>query len=467
MKNTIKLASLLLSFIFLFSSCQAVYDAPLTAPETTANPEIDLNDEYYTTGLPYNTGIITTGMLYEGCLIYIEICTTTGVIGQRTSPDGVKTDKYGDVNISRIVKYNPVTGTVSSPCLDPSCNHSLESGCPMLLGYGAQLHEQYRFKGIFGDWIVYLIKAQDQEYGVINTEIMYNLKTGEKRTVFEDNLGNAILERWTAGMSFDGKYYKVKSILDYSNTKYKPGGGQSVSGYEPKTRRFLYEYDFETDTSKELFEIGDDWALSRISNKRFYFRKANGDIVSINKDGTDERLEAQIRTSNLVGTYTIDYISNGYLIHDLKSNGIKEVTFGYKLADPICVTEKGVLSAYQTKHEENKAFSSDNYIKQHPNASLDEVNNANRKILASGVAQIWQCDYMGENNHVIFELPAAYIEIISAYGDFVFAKVSKYNTETGEYVEGYIDQPCCINIATGEVTPIPELDIVVPYWYVN
>ena len=133
----------------------------------------------------------------------------------------------------------------------------------------------------------------------------------------------------------------------------------------------------------------------------------------------------------------------------------------------VCVTEKGILSAYQTKYEEYKAFSIDDYRNNHPNASNEEVNHAARKILASGTAQIWQCDYMGENNHVIFELPAARIKVISAYGDYVFATVSQYNTETGEYLDGYNNKACCINIVTGELTPIPELDIVVPYWYTN
>ena len=467
MKKTAKLISLLLATLFLLSSCQAVYDAPLTPPETTANPDIDLNDEYYTTGIPSHTGNVYTGLLYEGCLIYIETCTTTGVTGYRISPEGEKTAKYGDVEINRLVKYNPITGTVSSPCLDPSCNHSLESGCPMLLGYGLRENEHYKFKGVFGDWIVYLIQVENAEYNVINTEIMYNLKTGEKRTVFQDNLANEILERWTAGMSFDGKYYKVKDVLDYSDTKYSPGNGQSVSNYEPTTRCFLYEYDFETDTVKELFEVGGDWSLSRISNKRFYFRTDSGDIVSIKKDGTDQRLEAPVRTSNVVGTYVVHYTNTGYIVHDLKSNEMKEVTFAYEFATPICVTEKGILTSHQTKSNERKKFSVNEYRKEHPNASAEEVNNALRKILASGAAQIWQCDYMGDNNHIIFELPAANIKIISAYGDYVFATVSQFNTETGEYLEGYDSQPCCINIKTGEITPIPQLDIVVPYWYTN
>ena len=74
---------------------------------------------------------------------------------------------------------------------------------------------------------------------------------------------------------------------------------------------------------------------------------------------------------------------------------------------------------------------------------------------------------MGEDNHVIFELPAARIEIISACGDYVFAIVSKYDTETGKHLEGYDNRTCSINVKTGEITPIPQLDIVVPYWYEN
>lgn len=467
MKNTIKLTSLLLTLAFLFSSCQAVYEAPLTPPETTANPEIDLSEEYFTTGAPYHTGNIYSGMLYEGCLIYIEQITTIGVTGYSISPGGVKTDRYGEIEVARIVKYNPITGNVSSPCLDPVCNHSLESGCPMLLGYGVSANEMYRFKGLFGDWLIYMIKKQDDEYSVLNTELMYNLKTGECRRVYSDDLGSEVLSRWTAGQYFDGKYYKVNTIMDYSETGYRPGSGKNASNYVPKTKQFLYEYDFETDTSKMLFEIGDDWSLGRVSNKRFYYRDSAGKYLSTKKDGTDKRREPSADCSNTVSTYTIYYTSEGYTVHDLKTDEVKEIIFDYPIVGKISVTEKGILSATQTKLEEKKNFSSQAYREQHPNATSKDINNYLRKLLSSGSAQIWQCDYMGDNNHLIFELPAAQIELISASGDFVFAKVSKYNTETGEIVESYKGQPCCINIVTGEVTPIPELDIVVPYWYVN
>ena len=467
MKNTIKLVSLLMSFIFLFSSCQAVYDAPLTPPETTANPEIDLSGEYYTTGLPYFSGNVRSGLLYEGCLIYIEKCTTTGITGYRIDPDGVKKDKYGNVDISRIVKYNPVTGPVSSPCLNPACNHSLESGCPMLLGDKYSERENYSFQGIFGDWLVFMTHTSDEEFSMLKTEIMYNLKTGELRSVFVDDLETEVISRWKAGIYYDGKYYKVNCVMDYSNTAYKPGRGQNISDYDPETKQYLCEYDFETNTSTELYEIGADWALGKVTNKRFYFRDSSGRYFSTEKDGTNEREEFQTAGTNMVGVYTINNTKEGYTVHNLTTNEFKEVTFDYLLIDTPCVTEKGVLSAHQTKYKEFDAFPVADYRNQHPNASNEEVNNAARKILASGTAQIWQCDYMGENNHVIFELPAARIKVISAYGDYVFATVSQYNTETGEYLDGYNNKACCINIVTGELTPIPELDIVVPYWYTN
>ena len=464
MKNTIKLVSLLISFLFIFTSCQAVYDVELTAPETTANPEIDLSEEYYTIGTPYHTGDIYKGVLYEGCLLFIESITTTGITGYSVS-GGVTKYMYGEVEIERIAKYNPVTGTVSSPCLDPVCNHSLESDCIMLISDGIGETVRCKIKGIFGDWFVFLKQETDQRYSVLNTEVMYNLKTGEARSVYVDDLGRDFLTRWSGGLYFEGKYYNIKCVMDYSNTGYTIG--MKYSDYDPVTRRYLYEYDFETDTTKELFEIGSEWGLGRVSNKRFYFRRGDGTCVSLKKDGTDERNETSMLTSNVVGTYTVYYESNGYKIHDLKSDEITEVVYDYPLENVVTVTEKGVLSTFQTQYSQWRWFSAKEYRNQHPNATSEEVNNAARKILAAGVAQIWQCDYTGDNNHIIFELPAADIEIISAYGDYVFAYVSKFNTETGEHLEGYRRRACCINIVTGEVTPIPELDIVVPYWYTN
>ena len=475
MKKTINLTSLLLAALFLLSSCQAVYDIELTSPETTANPEIDLSEEYFTIGNPYDTGDISSGLLYEGCLFYIEKRITTGVTGSKTSPDGEKKPTYGDVTVHRIVKYNPVTGTVSSPCLNPSCNHSLESGCPMLLGCGSEKKENqilskaemYFFRGIFGDWLVYIKFNFDNEYGSVMTEIMYNLKTGEIRNLFSDDYGSEIVSKWRTGWYMEGKFYKVNTILDYSNTGYKPGGRLPLSAYEPVTRQYVYEYDFESNASKMLFEITDECFGFMATNKRFYIERPDGTEYSIKKDGTDKREESRPAASNFVGTYSILYNENGFTLYDLKTKETKEIVWDKSVLGTMCVTEKGVLYAQQSKYDEWNNFSTNEYLKEHPEATSQEAGNEKRKILASGTAQILECGYFGEDNHVIFELPAAKIELLTAYGDYIFVKLSKYDPETGAYLDGYDNLTCSIDIKTGEVTPIPELEIVVPYWYVN
>lgn len=467
MKNTMKLVSLLMSFLLIFTSCQAVYEVELTAPETTANPEIDLNEDYYTTGAPLRAGNIETGILYEGCLIYIEQRMTTGIVGERTTSDGEKKLTYGDVRVDRIVKYNPVTGTVSSPCLIPTCNHSLESDCPMLLGLGARASEAYMFQGLFGDWLVYLRYNFDDEYGSVKSEIMYNMKTGELRSVFCDDFGEEVVSKWLYGWYSDGKYYKINTVLDYSHTSYKPGGDIPISNYKPITKDYIYEYDFETNVSRMVYEIPGICGGFQVTHERFYIALSEDDVFSIKKDGTDKRQEKLVKANNFVGTYAIYGEKNGFIATDLRTNEAQEIVWDHSVVGKMCITEKGILYAQQTKYDEWDNFSAKDYRKEHPNASTAEVNNAAKKLLASGTAQIWECGYLGEDNKLIFELPAARIEIISAYGDYVFAKVSKFNPDTGANLEGYQNQTCCINIKTGEITPIPQFEIIVPYWYVN
>jgi hypothetical protein len=337
----------------------------------------------------------------------------------------------------------------------------------MLLGVKSEEIELYSFRGIFGDWLTYVKSKVSDEYGTMKTDIMYNLKTGELRNVFVNDYGSDVDSKWQNGWYFEGKYYNVNSIMDYSNTGYKPGSGQRLSDFEPVTKQYLYEYDFETDTSKMLFEVFEGWKTFLVTNEKFYVQQNDDERFYIKKDGTEKAPAPKINASNFVGTYAILYNPDGFTVHNMKNDETKEVVWDHTVVGKMCVNETGVLYAHQTKYDEWDNFSTKEYRKEHPNASSTEINNAARKLLASGTAQIWKCGYMGEDNHVIFELPAARIEIISAYGEYVFAKVSKYNTETGEYLDGYNNSPCCINIATGEVTPIPELDIVVPYWYTN
>lgn len=471
MKKQIRILLLVMVLCVLFTSCQSVYEAPVVTTGAPEGFELDPNQEYYTTGYPYRSGSVYDGLLYEGCLFYIEECPTIGQVGEKII-GGVSYPTYGETTVYRVVKYNPVTGIVSSPCLDPSCNHSLESDCPMLFPQVINKGRIFSFRGIFGDWLVIWAKIEHKEYDATNVETLYNLKTGEVRRVHNEDLGTEVLTRWSGGSYYDGKYYRIKQILDYSNTGYKPGEGGSVENYTPETKCILCEYDFETDTTKELFEVPEDYNLSKVSNERFYFKNTNSrifDMRSYSKDGSDkQRAESHnLGTSNLVGTYTIASKTNGYDIHDLKTDEQKEVIFDFTLTGNVRVTEKGILASHQTAYDEWKNFSAVEYRKQHPDATNKEVNAASNKVLSSGTAQIWQCGYLGEDLHMVYELKNAYIETIAAQGDYVFAYLTRYDSETGEKLNNASDVRCVINIKTGEITEIPYLDIVVPDEYLN
>ena len=473
MKNTIKCICLLISALILFSSCQSVYEIPL---ETTAPPEgfeIDPDQEYFTMGYPYKSGDPTSGLLYEGCLIYIEKIPTTGIIGYKGTGTE-KTPVYGDTYVERIVKYNPVTGVVSSPCLIPTCNHSLESDCPLLFPPTDEKVYHYYFRGIFGDWLVIFEQYRNEEYVNLFEQTFYNLKTGEVRRVFDDDLGSDVLIRWNGGSYHDGKYYIVKQILDYSQTGYKPGvEGQSIKNYEPITKQYLYEYDFEAGTSKELFYVTPGFNIGAVSNQRFYFGDDTRKIVSYPKDATEgsskqnEKEMSGMGVSNLLGTYSFFFNNDGYTVYDRQTDTQTDIVFDYSITCNVCVTESGILSSHQTAYDEWKIFSAAEYRRQNPNATSSEVNSASRKILGEGTAQIWKCGFMGEDQQVIFELKNAFIKTIASQGDYVFATIEHYDTETGDVTANPNGKRCVINIKTGEITEIPFLDIVVPEWYVN
>ena len=82
MNNCIRIITLLLSSILIFSSCSSVYVDPDESTEKT--PEIDTEEEYFTDGSPYNNGNSYDGFYYEGCWIYVEKQRTMGPRGLLT-----------------------------------------------------------------------------------------------------------------------------------------------------------------------------------------------------------------------------------------------------------------------------------------------------------------------------------------------------------------------------------------------
>lgn len=233
---------LLLTFclILLFTSCHSVYISPETFSD---NSEVEPEGEYFTTGALYSSGGGTsaTGYFYKGCWLYIERQMTTGPRGQNSNGE----IRYGEVQIERVVKYNPVTDTVSSPCLDPVCTHSLESGCVMLKPYKlGEPHKTFDIMQLVGDWMILRLRYYDEVYITKNYVTFYNLQTGEAKQFFEEDLESEVMTRWVSGSSFGNKFYNIKQTLDFSGTGFnKENNGKSVADYTPKTIQTLCEYE--------------------------------------------------------------------------------------------------------------------------------------------------------------------------------------------------------------------------------
>ena len=469
-----RLIAIILLFCSLFPSCQSVYIDPEESTEKGSSVNINVENEYFTDGTPLKKGNAYDGFFYEGCWIYVETRQAKGPGGLLVR-DGKEYISYKDISMKRIVKYNPVTGVTSSVCLDPVCNHSFESGCLML----AQPTPGERVpdivvKRIIGDWMIFFIRQDDDEYVARITTTIYNLKTGESRSMCEEDLSSEIMTRWVGGSVFEGKYYNVKQILDYSKTGYQQGEeDRSVLDYSPQTRHILCEHDIETGTVNELFEIPDTYTLTAVSNKRFFFADDSGNIHCCDLDGSDMRKEKYLRfrPENSAGTYAYVFSEseNGFSYFDLSTNKEKNVDSGFRVYKRCSIAEEGIIFDYVSTYEAymefsatKKQFVADRMDSMGEMAAVSLFGNELRKILYSGTARIYMTDFDGSNMRLIYEEDNAAIESIYAKNGFVFAIRTKLNED-----HSTTGMKCVIDTKTGEIIIPPLLDIVTPDWYVN
>ena len=476
--KSIRFITLMLILCTILSSCRSVYIDPekeLSKDSNTGSEkgtEVDTEEEYFTDGSVYKQGNPYDGFFYEGCWIYVERQETIGPRGLLVR-DGKEYVKYGGVTMQRIVKFNPATGVTSSVCLDPVCNHSYESGCPVLVPLqagNAMATPQIFIKRIVGDWLIFYFIYDDAEYNARITTTAYNLKTGESRSMLEENLSDEVMTRWGSGCFFEEKHYVVKQLLDYSETGYKPGGeGEKVLDYTPKTKQIIWEINLETGKEKELFEIPELYKLAAVSNKRFFLFDSNANVMySCNRDGSNmQKMEGMDSPpSNLVGTraYWLEDTDNSFSYFDLKTNEKKRVTIDFSLYKLCALADQGILFDHLTSYDafnEMRAKKNE-YIEEYcktmsePEArSLfnEELNN----LLYSGTAKIYMSDFDGSNMRLIYEAPFETIESLYAQGDYVF--VRRLRPREAFY--------SVINTKTGEVINPPLLDIVTPDWYVT
>ena len=409
MKRSLQLLCLSFALTILLCSCSSVY-VDLEKPDTTGIVEVDPEDEYFTDG-----GIYTQfrfdpkdGFVYGDSWYYIE--TQKYTIKTVEYEGDVKHESTKHTYINRIVKVNAETGTVSSPCLDPVCTHSVGSTCPMMEPEDAGL----RILMIANDWMIIELNGNyDKVYGSFDKVFAYNLISGNIIDIYDESFVDSIATDWEDLSLFDGKIYLVKHVLDYSKTKFNPENEKALSEYEPETQSYLYEYNLDNNSYRELFDIPDGARVHRLTNKRFllYYDET---FYTCSLDGTNLQpcQTLDFIPDNKMGYLAFSPLENGYKFYDIRTDEITEVNieeFKFEISYLYMLTVEGIYFHTLTSREAYNAErgKKQEFYAQHPDKTTDELSLLFAKhlhtILYSGKSQFWRCDHDGGNLELAFE----------------------------------------------------------------
>lgn len=445
---------LLLAAATLLTSCTSIYQIQ---EETTAVP-FDETEEYFTKGNVYKKADGKSGFLYKDYWIY---CESIDVRVERHLSNGDKESQT--LPLSRVVKVNAKTGTVSSVCLDPVCNHSLFSSCP-LLSYGRDV---LAIHGIVGDWLRYSINSYDSVTGQYSKTYVYNMQTGELVEIFGENVEGVELIKYTSECVFEDKLYSVKNDLDYSNTKYDPTEDKPLSEYTPETVSTLCEFDFGEKKTRELFRIPDGYYVSAVTNKRFFLHSPEGDIYSCDKSGNDLSKEDVLNFSpqNMCGQYAYNILQDSIEVYDLKTNKINVITHDL-VPDFVAITDQGILLNHLTSYDEVLAFQNQRrqfIAERQETMSMSEITQLYatelNKIVYNGKMQVWLFSRDGEKREQIFELGGGKAQVYYAIDGYMYCMFAAIDPETYTIAASENDGRSFVNLETGEVTPIPYMEI--------
>lgn len=479
---------LLIAALTVFSACSSVYE---DMPELTRGEEeteavnIDTSGEYFTSGSVNGLGRFINGYYYNGSWIYVE--TQLGIV-PIANDNG--TTYFAEKTVKRFVKYNPNTGIVSSPCLSPSCTHSPGSDCVMMINeYEAtsympicldkncdhspesdcvlnkkqeDITRSYLSSyAIYDDWMFIVMTLVSRNYGNYKEMTLYNLKTGQTIKEFAPDVGDLIMTTWDGNSYHEGKLYKIKKTLDYTNTGYDPNGDKKATDYVPETVFTLCEYDIATQKITELFEVPNYYGLQSVSNKRFYFAGLEDDyFYSCTRDGKDFRRE-KVRTilsNETIGSYVYEYTSEGVIRYDVVTDTQTEIKVDFTLYGKPIVTDNGIYYSTYTTIDEVNILSRGPDEDQTDDEWADEMV----KLMYGGTAQIWLGDHEGNNLELVFEKENSQIDVMFADNKYIFIHYL-----TGEGALNYNMARSVINTETEEIIQIPYLEMLLPPGYIT
>lgn len=463
---------MIIAFLLALPSCSPVYEhMPETKEGEHAGSEIEkpLFDEYFTNGEVSFIASYNSGIAYQGQWVYVE------KLKYCVKEDDPRTP-YDDSmwsQMQRIVKYNPVTRTVSSLCKVPDCMHSTEE-C-LFCAPNTWMVSKIE---IFGDWLLYSFTdyfLPDPLEEDVSRTYLYNLKTGEIRQLSKQTVDKYIVTMLSQARFMNGKIYSVWSMLDYTEKEeYEAAGNED--DFVPPTRRFVRVYDPETEKTEQLFEIPEDMDLVSMTNKRFIFADSEINYWSCDYYGNNLKREETIDFPPIMtcGQYAyiaeeIDYKEVGYNIrrYDLETDSISNIDFGCQISNLQIDSGKLVYTTL-SNIDEFRAFYKNRlqYIKdKYPEITdQDEIQKKMLQILRSleygGTCQVYVTDASGENQKLVFEGENMKLQAKRICGDYLLAHVSYAdpNKDFEITVPGN-DGLCALNLETGEITLIPTLEL--------
>ena len=356
-----------------------------TLDETEQPVDEDLPEEYFSDAILFCGDLtISFGAEYEGKWIHSSTLLAS--------------------NVKFLSAYDPADGTTKSICVDhPNCSASGES-CPVgAIGW------KFTNIRVLDDWCLYRLEGGNK----YDVEIrMYNMKTGESRSILEDVENGNIVTYPLWCVEMNGKVYFILWEVDKSTTKSRR---EYISCYDPKTGTIEYL----CDEPENLTTIG-------ISNKRIFYTEkisVNNDpaeIWSTDHSGGNLKKEDVLNFGSMVlsGTYAYDAVSimktlNTFRVYDFETNSVTTIDLGAEIRYLLATSSK-----------------------------LCFVFEEDGKVYIS--------DPLGENRELVLDRPGLDFKPYDIVGDYIIGEVSLTHEMTpGTYA---------LNIKTGELKAIPAIN---------
>lgn len=383
-------------------------------------------------------------------------------------------NEYGKVFGQTVLRQNLTTGEISSACQDPLCTHDTKD-CPFFGG------QTYFLPQVFGDeWMViqtdFNFNYYEKGYVTDAYRILYNLKTGEWRRIFEifnpDEGYDAVL--FSNGTDLFNSFYSNEKVTDETGETYFPCSiykHNLKTGKESVVYSSRYTINLLTVTQKNIFFflcLPDDENRRELL-KYYCYNMETGEVKSIADlipDGTQVRFAYQNKFYSGSDNYSTASIINaktgettypmGELSEDVIYIYVDENAAYYGIRRGYREKSRAFQKVYNELVKEASELTGEERV-----AKFKEIREMGAEFNSVWIAmpfEVWKTDLNGNNPELVLTVENFGGSAFSVYEGYFYFRYSLVDPETG-----LLDRPernykfSRINIATGELTVLEEL----------